>query len=606
MVPTVPYSGLTGGFSYDNQAYMTEEQMFRSELSRRSDMPDFNRGDDFYDSNERSEFSNLDYWRVRGYHGDSNEFNRRFSAWNDSDRAFRFFVDSPMGGEYNRLRDGVRTEYHDQVVAPPTTTPPTTVPTTPTTPPVPGDKPGRDTKPGNRKPGADSPAKVAVQVTVSAETYRGIFSQAFKSSYKGTVGRAFSEAYYQALDLGYGRGLLIGEAVGLKAAFQSGRIEEYNSRYQIASVDAFREAYRNVYTNEFNKRFFERQNSTNIEIEQLAVTGKVNDGILRAGEPIAATYTVANYGGRAKTVTVRFYGDLDGTSEQTQITVPPVSRLQFSTKYLARIALGKNPRDYVNVGIEVDGITRPAHLQIDNIVEVNSMHVQNLNAVGGHAEIEVQVINPATVVNPQAHQLKLEVEGITTSPLTKMVEPLNPNESRKIVFSLDGVDPLVLINKGVRAQVTATMSGEVLDSQRVQRNVENRKIDLSTYFDQLVLGGEGLAQPIVPAGVDPALRLQAVQNQIFTEVQSSVADRYYVDQNPWKNDPNSTLEGQLSVRYASHAPRSEKYSAQYQGLGNMLWALRNTFDDSIFKSSRSSYAEVVRSFAPKVDGKNKK
>jgi hypothetical protein len=610
-VPPVTVHGGQDGYSHDKKPIYSEEQFFQSEFNRRSDLSSYRSGDDYLD---RNEIGQLSYWDVRNYRGDTGRFGR-FSNWRNPESAWRAFLNSSFDAEYRRIRDGSHKEHRTQSATPITNA---------QTPGAPGDggqggKGGRGGGGDKQRPGGGggstpapapssggSSTQVEVDVTVPAAHYQSIFEESFRISYARAVESAFARASAAALEVGYDLGLSIGEAAGASYAMQSGLIQEYNDRYYLSWFTAYSNAYTSAYTAEFNNAFATRLNSTNLEIENVEIVGRVNDGILRSGEPISARFVVANYGGRAKNVIIRLYGDLDGESKTIQMTIPRVSRISSSTPDLNAVSKLKKAHNQANIGIEVDGIRRPLNLKIENIVEVDGVQIGNIRVSEGTADVEVTVLNPSTLLNPQAHELELKIGGQDLS-VKKIVPALNSKEQRKVIFSLSGLDPLVLLDSGVQAEVVARMSNEVLDSGSAVRPVENRNFEISQYFDQVVLSLESLATPFIPKGVDPKLRLQSVQQLIYKETATTAQNRDIVNDNPWKNNLDSTLLGQIGQRYSTHNPQSGDYKGRYQALSNMLWPLRLSMDnDSIFKSARDSFANSIRAFGPEVKGKNKK
>jgi hypothetical protein len=606
--PVINYAGLTDGYEHDRQPLLNEEALFRQEFIRQGGLYQF-RNEDFFEAREVSDLNQMDYWRVRGYRGNVSDLDSRFSSWKNQNLAFSNFVSGPIGSIYRNIGNGTRTEYR---VVPK----PVTVVTPAPTPAAPGaSQPGRGgngVKPvtGPIKPVETQPAPreteiVSVLVQVDDSHYQRIFEEAFKRAYSSGVERAFAAHYHPAVDEAFPKGYYIGEAVGLSMAFQTGQIQEYNYRYQKDSIATYKDVYSRVYENTFESKFKERMNSAQPEVEGLVIAGDVNDGILRAGEKVAAQLVIANYGGAAKKVTISIYGDLAGSSKTMEYNLPALKRVTVTTDYLAQVATNKNPRERVQLGARVDSIARPINLEINNIVEIRGLKISELDAVEGTATVQVQLLNPSTATNPQSHQLKLSIAGHTSS-MTETVEPLKGGERKLVQFSVTGVDPLLLINKGLSVDTVSTMSSEKLDSEVGSRQSANKTADLTKYYNQLVLGTENLAKPVVPAGTDAKLRLNDVQNQIIGEITSQLANKSYVDSNPWKNNPDSTYVGQLSKLYTLQQPKAPGYVNYYQGLGTVLWNMRLTFDqDSVFKQARDRYADIVKTFS-KNEGKNKK
>lgn len=608
--PVINYAGFTDGYEYDRQPVLNEEALFRQEFVRQGGLYRFS-NEDFFEAREASDMNSMDYWRIRTYRGSVSDLDSRFSSWKNQNSAFSSFANSSAGSVYRFIGNGTRTEY--QVRPKPVAPTPAPTPVAP----APGTQPpgrgGNGQKPGDGPirpvetslPPTSQTEIVPVVIQVDDSHYQRIFEESFKRAYGSVVERSFAAHYHPSVDEAYPKGFYIGEAVGLRIAFQAGQIQEYNYRYQKHSIETYKEVYAQVYQNTFESKFKERMNSAQPEVEGLVIAGDVNDGILRAGEKVAAQLVIANYGGVAKKVTISLYGDLAGTSKTMEYNLPALKRVTVTTDYLAQVTPNKNPRERVQLGARVDSIARPINLEINNIVEIRGLKVTEFDAVEGTATVQVQLLNPSTATNPQSHQVKLTIAGHAAT-LSETVEPLKGGESKVVQFNVTGVDPMLMINKGLAIETESTMSAEKLDSETTSRQTANKTVDLTKYYNQLVLGTESLAKPVVPAGSDLKLRLADVQNQIIGEIKSQLGNKSYVDANPWKKNPESTYVGQLSRLYTLQQPKSPGYTAYFQGLGTVLWEMRLTFDqDSVFKQARDGYADIVKTFS-KNDGKNKK
>ena len=562
------YPGLSDGYRREGHQSKGEKDILNDAVRNLGQTPIFHDvdGTTFEDLND------IDFWSLFDRRGEAKNFAEY--GWNNSRRAWSVWLTLPdtSKAEYQNLEESFVM--------------------------VPAERWETDPETGERY-------KVIYEKKVVIYTrneIQEVWQEGFQGSYGFYVSHYFALNYHKNLQRGYQLGLALGGESGKIYAMQVGKIREFNRKYQETSKEGYRAEFLKEYEEVFASVFDDYINHPKLEITGVTFIGKKeDDGIYMPGEEIRAQVNVTNLGGVGKNVTLRFVGDIEpGSDGAENQEVRRLHKEVLNTDFLARIDKRLPAQSNAQVGVSVDGIVRYAQFEVNKLAEIASVVITSLNPVYGTGQVRVFLTNPSKTRTPSSLVLRVSVPDLKT--FERSIPALEAGTKRHPVdVTFDGLDPLVLIDRGeLEVHAALYMDQEELHQGRDRSNVEKRP-NLASYFHVLInkqLEDYGQA--------DYEIRTGEVTDRIVSEVQNVVAQNK--NNAIWEKNPLSTMVGQVAHKYKTQSfsqNQSVKTQAQalYQNLGQTVWPLRDKLSKG---GTRKSYSKVVMEFSPGIEKKKLK
>ncbi len=541
VIPETFYKAEENAYAKYVAVVPTREQILRREINAASNLRVYDSWDSVY-LGEKVDYHAWEYWYSDGLH----RFEKR--RWYDSASSLQIWKRRPMDSKpkYQRLDK----EY-----------------------------PGNCTGPipeGQQFPECNRAGLPRLNL-------KAIFHNSYKESYGYYVNYYFSSSYHRSLDDGFFAGEQVGKQLGKRIAFYKGVESAFNQEFKRSAEDAYYRSYEDSYRDSFAATFDEYMTTPQLSIKFLKVIGKVNDGIYKAGEAVAAEFNVTNIGGVGSPLTVYLSGEVTNPQQQT-LRVPRLASKKLRTDYIATLEETLPARSSARVNLHVNDLPSQAiYNRIQKVMEIRDRRV-SVYANDGRARVEISSENVSTIPTPATVKVQLLLNSKNWGE--ENIGFVGAKQSSHAVFEVKGLDPFELIKGDNRVTLKVFMNEDLMDETSFALQTSDSNYELARYYDLLVSGGG-----IVPEHVRPEDRLSMV-TQYLVGVNLEQARKFgHFRGNTYADRPDQTLLGQL-VRVFKSKPQSDQALETYLMLGRQLYTHR----EHLSWGEKSSYTKMVENF----------
>jgi hypothetical protein len=409
---------------------------------------------------------------------------------------------------------------------------------------------------------------------------QAVFKDAFQKSYGDTAQYAYSQSFYEAIDLGESEGDGVGSQVGRVIAQDIGLEQAFNQKFRATEIGAYQATFASAYSSSFQATFQDYATNPKLSISFDKIAGDPDTGVIQPGQSIDAFFTVQNVGGVASPLTATVSGNV--VNPQTQsFQVGRLQTVHLTAANVAQIDPSLQNGATASVTISVNGITASLNDEIQNMIQLASM-TPAISATDGTGQIQFTVQNIATVRTPGTVSATLSLNGqaVTTSQLGF----LDPGASTGAVLSFSGVDPLSFINGPETATVTVTMNGVTMESQGTALSAG--QADLVKYFNQLANG-----RGFVPASVNRDDRLADVQKQLVA-ADDAETKAHRSGEDIWRTQPATTVVGMCVAEFKASA-QTDASKAAWTRLAQAFWSEQTNLRKFIVNMPKRAHYDAL-------------
>lgn len=367
------------------------------------------------------------------------------------------------------------------------------------------------------------------------------FEETFHSAYPEQASFYYSNKFYRALDVGTEQGMKAGVAIGEALRRSETMRKHVNARYRETVPQAFEKTYEEAYREAFDAFVAQRKAGPILSYANVKVVGVTDDGILTPGEGLEVHLDVKNIGLKEGNVTIELQGSV-GEAQPAFVTAPPFRDSSLSTKKIVSVdeALGVGQKAKLTAVIEDKKWTTEATIR--QVVEVESVSVEEMDTLHGSGIAVAKLINPSTVSSPSKVKVMVLVDDDKRNEVN--APSIEAGGSAMVELPFDGVDPLAFIS-GSSLDAVLSRNDTRIHSGNTQFKDDDPDERILEYFDALVYG-EGY----VPEGTKAAEQITRAHDLVLVLARSEV-DRWKKNwfKNPWKQTPRETLLGRLTEQF---------------------------------------------------------
>lgn len=442
---------------------------------------------------------------------------------------------------------------------------------------------------------------------------QAIYEEGFLQAYNRYYAKQYASLEYhkEGLDK-YQTAKVIGQAIGEDVASHMVKKKAYDDKYREESRSAYDKLAEKIYLESFYKLLGVFENNPVVELDDMYISGTINDGIFTRGESLEAQISVTNLGEVASPVSVRVDSNVGviGNPSGYTFTPAPLASATYNAGVLATISNDANLRNNVSARVRVQNasnldeisselqVSQSQALMVRDYAEIVSKSA-DVDVLNGTVEVKVKIINPSDVETPALPNVKVVLTNMNGQADVDMMK-IGPGDNKYVTLKISGLDPIELIEKGrVDANIYLTFgnnSGKLIDKTSVSAQASGASADavIVSYFNGIVTG------TVTNTGsVSRATRIA----QLVEKIEDSLDNSLYNDKIKWKKQHmvNRTIVGDLQSQYQAAKVAGQigqKAQQEYDALAKLLAKKTNNRGRTRIRGLDKHFLRALKVFSP--------